>query len=156
MMGRCEFDARPERRRVTYVRVTIYESDVGIRLMTEIIISDDELRMMEKEKSMEREKQKREKRENEQRRKRSSEEMKKSGKIGRILRKNSGNNGYYGRDELRFGGKRASRHRNCRENWKSGIRCARYVKCTAWKEVLIRCKIVGGKKRGRLRREVEG
>src|ERR1700722_2456286 len=156
MMGRCEFGARSGRRRVMYVRVVIYESDVGVRLVTEVVVSDDELRMMEKEKSMEGEKQKRERRENKQRRKHSSEEMKKSGKIGWILRKNSGNNGHYGRDELRFGGKRASRRRNCRENWKSGMRCARYVACMVWKEVPIRCKIVGGKKRGRLRRGVEG
>src|SRR5271155_761539 len=132
MMGQCEPDARPERRRVMCVRVAIYESDVGVRLVTEVVVSDDESRMMEKEKSMEGGKQKREERENVQRRKRSSEEMKKSGKIGRILRKNSGNNGHYGRDELRFGGKRASRRRNCSKNWKSGIRCARYVECTAW------------------------
>jgi hypothetical protein len=97
--------------------------------VTEVVVSDDESEMMKKEKSMEREKQKREKKEKKSRRKRSDEEMKKSGKIGRILRKNSGNNGYYGRDELRFGGKRASRRRNCRKNWKNGIRYARYIVC---------------------------
>src|SRR5277367_4139108 len=158
MRGRYEFDVRPERRHVMYVRVVIYGSGVGVRLVIGAAVSDDGSRMMmmEKEKLMEREKQKRGERENEQRRKHSSEEMNKSGKTGGILRKNSGNNGHYGRDELRFGGKRASRHRNCRKNWKSGIRCARYVECTAWKEVPIRYKIAGGKKHGRLRKEAAG
>jgi hypothetical protein len=69
------------------------------------------------------------------------------GEIGWILRRNSGNNAYHSRGELRFAGKRASRRRNYRKNWKSGTRCACCVESTPSREVPIHYTIVRGKRR---------
>jgi len=57
--------------------------------------------------------------------------------VGWILRRNSGNNAYHSRGELRFAGKRASRRRNYRKNWKSGTR---YVCCVESTHTIVREK----------------
>ena len=74
--------------------------------------------------------------------KRRRRRRRRSGEIGWILRRNSGNNAYHSRDELRFAGKRASRRRNYRKNWKSGTRYVCCIEYTPSREVPIHYTIV--------------